>query len=420
MVLFVAVSVPIMKPIFESQKPKKAAQTVADALLRIRVRAMEEQAACGILFERYTEGNAPNVSLRMRLLKSRNAYINPPQVRAKVENIIIQNPLSIENGTPITKINGVTIPDNDDITPVILDWKVSVIKLYRYNSTDKWNGTPLTAGDSDYDEWNKATPNVASVQLGRQGRFYKLRKVKERKVGGTEIIHYTLDPPYNNLIFPENGGDAMEFKVLRSPQSSLAPPVVLPRGTVIDLGYKKINEDGKLSSLGISSAKVFDSAGNLSEDEDEEVYEADEDDKKKKEYGQSFATSTGTGDGIKIFFTPAGSVDKFYIDDTEYKPYGLIYFCIGEWDRRIIDIKTQKNTPTIPKKVTITDTTTSAEDGKNNIETKTNFWVTLHPQTGQVRVTEMAPVVHDTTNPDVKIDIQNARKFAAEHFGISE
>ncbi|MDR3198095.1 MAG: prepilin-type N-terminal cleavage/methylation domain-containing protein, partial [Planctomycetaceae bacterium] len=50
MVLLVAASVPLLKPVFKSQKTKNAAQTVAAALQRTRFRAMEEQASCGIQF----------------------------------------------------------------------------------------------------------------------------------------------------------------------------------------------------------------------------------------------------------------------------------------------------------------------------------------------------------------------------------
>jgi hypothetical protein len=94
--------------------------------------------------------------------------------------------------------------------------------------------------------------------------------------------------------------------------------------------------------------------------------------------------------GQYILFTPNGYIDYF---QTKYEPFygGLIYFCIGEWERGL----------------------NLAEDGKNNIETMTNFWVTLNPKTGQVRITEMAPAANSA-------DVQGARKFAAEHFGISE
>ncbi|MDR0706220.1 MAG: prepilin-type N-terminal cleavage/methylation domain-containing protein [Planctomycetaceae bacterium] len=299
MVLLVAMSVPMLKPMFESQKTKNAAQTVAAALQRVRFKAMEEQAACGIQFDRFTEGDANNVSLRMRLLKSGNAYLNPPDVRARVEN--------------------------------------NVINFYEYDSVSgKWNN-PTTPQDIQ-----KIT-DASSIQFGRQGRFYSK----------TDL---TLDLPFIGLNLPENNdADAMEFKVLQSPRASLSPPVVLPRGTVIDL--------------------AFSSAPSVSNEE---------------RFNNKDPTKTK---GVKIVFTPAGYLDKeFYIDDTRYELYnGLIYFCIGEWERGL----------------------DPADDGKNNIETMTNFWVTLNPKTGQVRITEMAPASNNT-------DVQGARKFAAEHFGISE
>jgi prepilin-type N-terminal cleavage/methylation domain-containing protein len=305
MVLLVAASVPLLKPMFESQKTKNAAQTVAAAIQRVRFKAMEEQAACGILFERFAE-EAPNVSLRMRLLKSGNAYINPPDVRAKVIDSTI------------------TFFERDD-------------------TSGKWSTLmPSFPGENTIKE-------ASSIQFGRQGRFYP------KEEGSLKLTNL------NGFNLPENGGDdAMEFKVLQPPRVSLTPPVVLPRGTVVDLTF----------SAGCTGAEK---TGDYNEN------------KKSFEY-----KNTTIKNGIKIYFTPAGYVDEFYIDDVPHKPYGgLIYLCIGEWERGL----------------------NLAEDGKNNIETMTNFWVTLNPQTGQVRITEMAPNSGD---------VQDARRFAAEHYGIHE
>ncbi|MDR1142016.1 MAG: prepilin-type N-terminal cleavage/methylation domain-containing protein [Planctomycetaceae bacterium] len=390
MVLLVAVSVPLLKPMFDSKKTKNAAEMVAAAFQRVRFKAMEEQTSCGIQFDRFTEkteeGDVSNVSVRMRLIKSGKAYLNPTEVCAKVEVITINNPLkpNPDADEPITEI---PTEDSDNATPGI-QWRVSTIKLYRYNSeTDKW----VSSDDSSTEQtaWNndRKTKEV-KIQFGRQGRFYKLRNVKEKVADNKYKFHYTFDPPFNNLnLHEDNPDEVVEFKVLQPPRSSLSPPVVLPRGTVVDLAF----------SGGYEGTTYHDF---------KKVNTQDEDTQDK---------------GIKLVFTPAGYVDKFYVDETEYKPYsGLTYLCIGEWERQV--------NVTYDKENEEYEFRTLSEDNKNNLETITNFWITLHPQTGQVRITEMAPIKTDTSGDwweHVDADklepvLKEGRTLAAERYGISE
>jgi len=74
MVLLVAVSVPMFKPMLESQKSAGGARTVALALQRARVKAMETQSPHGIMFQRFTEGGENNVSIRLFLVKPPKPY----------------------------------------------------------------------------------------------------------------------------------------------------------------------------------------------------------------------------------------------------------------------------------------------------------------------------------------------------------
>jgi hypothetical protein len=301
----------MLKPMFDSQKTKNAAQTVAAALQRVRFKAMEKQTTYGILFEPF---NGNPVAVQMRLVTMGNNEINNSIFRIK-----------IVSGT---------------------------VYLYKF-TTSGWSNSSsdVTQGDWE-DQWNSKVERGYKIQLGRQGRLFDIDNAKATI---SSSIYPTLAFPYDTLTLPENSSsnDAMEYSIIQPPRTSLTPPVVLPRGTVIDLKY----------SDGYSGARKVDF---------DDI------------------------NGQKILFTPNGYVDYF---DGTYNPFygGLIYFCIGEWERQI-DNTTGK---------------TLAEDNKNNIETITNFWVTLHPKTGQIRITEMAPA----SGPG---DIQGARKFAAEHFGINE
>jgi hypothetical protein len=232
------------------------------------------------------------------------------------------------------------------------DYRLQVIGgtiyLYKYAS-GSWQ-LNNTSGDDAWNEWNQYAKAGYEVQIGRQGKTYKLATID------------TLAAPYGTLTLPygATGGatetDVLEYKIVQPPRSTLSPPVVLPRGTVIDLAY---------------------SAGCIAP-ENPTNYNAN-----KLPFNGSIQN---------ILFTPNGYMD--YNNTGTYDPYygGLIYLCIGEWERGF--------SPSL------------AEDGKSNIETLTNFWVTLNPKTGQVRITEMAPAVGN--------DVQGARKYAVEHYGIGE
>jgi hypothetical protein len=303
---------------FESQKTKNAAQTVAAALQRVRFKAMEEQKTYGIEFQPFE--NNQNVAVQMKLVKMGNNVLNSSDIRIKVIS---------------GNINLCVYDQDSNLLPGDTNY-------YWTNSPN--SSAQQTSLATAITNWNQQVTAGCDVQFGRQGRLYRL------------ATPTTLAAPYHQLTLPENSSSdaALEYKIVQSPRSSLTPPVVLPRGTVIDLAH----------SAGCNALE------NLTNYNHNKLMPI--------QY---------------ILFTPNGYIDYF---DGNYNPYygGLIYLCIGEWERGL----------------------NLAEDGKNNIETMTNFWVTLNPKTGQVRVTEMAPYDSDPT----KLPIENARKFAAEHFGISE
>jgi len=297
MVLLVAVSVPMLKPMLEQQRTKIAAQTVAAALQRVRFKAMEDNTPYGIKFVPYEDssGNTTNISLQMRLVKQGERRNNPEDVRARVQN--------------------------------------GYVTLYRYDTSNNAWSTELNSSDPEYQHLKGQ-----EIQFGRQGRTYKLDTNDGRKLQGV----------YADITLPDGNNpdkDAAEYRLILPPRSVLIPPVVLPRGTVVDLEFSH----GKTGT----------------------------DEKPIKDYTP--------------FFTPNGYVDYVHKEDGLRGQFygGLIYICVGEWDR-------QK-----------TNGVVLAEDGKNNIEVMTNYWVTLNPMTGQVRVTPMGPA-------------DAPKKFAAEHWGLSE
>lgn len=324
MVMLIAVSVPYFKPMLESQRSAGGARAVSLALERARFRAIEEDRTFGIEFMRFNDGNAPNTSLQMRLIKEGTNF-----VRFSNDNFRIK----VINGT---------------------------IHVWEFDNTTKaWTS------NNDYTEWDNHVKGGYSVQLGRQGRFYKLADGNNRQ----------LAAPYGNLTYPATEDNtsplsAVEFNVTQSPRSTLIPPVVLPHGTVIDMqfsGYRNPNEN------------------------------SNSDDTRHHSFS-SFYQSTGPSDrvgSIMVMFSPMGNVDRCYYYDQantfrQIRPHGgLFYFCVGEWDRQC-----DSNGNTL------------AEDGRNNIQTPSNFWVTVNPQNGQVRIAEM----------NASNDVREARKFATQHY----
>ncbi|MDR2116800.1 MAG: prepilin-type N-terminal cleavage/methylation domain-containing protein [Planctomycetaceae bacterium] len=319
-VLLVAASVPMLKPMFESQKTKNAAQTVAAALQRVRFKAMEEQTTYGISFAPFN--NNQNVAVQMRIVKMGNKAINNSNLRVQI-------------------VGG-------------------EVHLYQFNAGN-WTAADQTTWET---EWNSNVESGYKIQLGRQGRLYEIGIAKADLTAVPNPVYPRLAAPYENLNLPENSppNATMEYSIIQPPRSSLSPPVALPRGTVIDLQF----------STGCISTEIPSTPANPEYYNNNKLY---------------FNASIQN-----IMFTPNGYIDYF---NGDYSPFygGLIYFCIGEWERGL----------------------GLAEDGKNNIETMTNFWVTLNPKTGQIRITEMAPHDSDPT----KLPIENARKFAAEHFGVN-
>jgi len=312
MVLLLAVSVPMLRPMLESQKTSNAAQVLAGAFKHARTKAIHEQRGYGIRLIPFE--TAPNTAVQLHLQKSGTAItdvVNPPEVRVKVED-------------------GVIIP-------------------YRFQA-GVWKQTDWTGLNGkvllDFEEGYR-------IQFNRLGRSLKYSE----EDGG-----FKLDSPYDKLNLPEDdlGNDAMEYRISKQEEGvsfGWLPPIVMPRGTIVDLAFSG-GEDDKVVPLTFSP-----------------------------------------GDEVIVMFSPAGYVDQLHVirngEWEEYKVNEALYFCVGDWDRQV-----DANGNTL------------AEDGKSNLAAPATYWVTLHPKTGGVRIAENAPVrATDSTER-----LREARKFAREHY----
>ena len=336
MVTLVAVSIPVFKPMLESQRAAGAARVVAGTLQRVRVKAMQDQRVYGLEFIRFEEGNAPNVSIQMRLQRERTAFVTPEALRV----VVIKGTIHV--CALIDEIDG----SGDPTGKRIWTWDTGNTDVATNRTT-----------------WQANVQGGYQIQLGRQGRIYELASA------------YKLAAPYDQLTLPDmelasgaNEADwAVEAIVTRPPLPAFAPQVVLPRGTVVDLAFS-----GTTSELFAGAAPVA------------------------------------------VMFSPAGYVDGIMSGSNNdvKKTNEMVYFCVGEWERQSLNAQGD----------------TYAEDGLNNLLTTSNYWVTVHPRSGQVRVTQFAAASpadieswRNETDQDQKQQnlenmIPGVREFATEHY----
>lgn len=314
MVMLVAVSIPVFKPMLESQRTAMAARTVAAALQRTRIKAIEEQKTYGLEFVRFTEGNAQNVSLQLRFLRETKPFVTP-----------------------------------EDMRVIVTNGKISVCRLDKSTTPPSW-----TTSGADTATWNNHVEPGSQIRFGRQGRLYELDADSPSQLASP----YGPNGSGTGLTLPDQGGTqwAVEAYVTRDTVATLIPQIVLPRGTVVDLRYSGTSSNATPGAISFSGNKK-----------------------------------------VAVIFSPAG-----YVRGIRNGAGGsgatneTLYFCIGEWDRSGDNYG---------------DTYT--DDSRCNLLTPSNYWVTVNPKNGQVRITEFAVT---TQSPRTNLDdaLKEARQFATE------
>ena len=313
-----AISVPLLKPMLENRRTSSAAQVLAGAFQQARMKSIQDGKSYGVRLIPFETATTTAIQLRFQRGGNLPDFVNPLDVRVRVENGLIV-PYYFSNG----------------------DWQPV-----------NWNA------NDNVKEAQRHFEQGYAVQFNRLGRF--LEYVAE---GNT----FKVLPPYDGLNLPDPAtmNDAMEYRISRQSVSGLAwiPPVVMPRGTIVDLvfsGGESVGFDG--------GAKTQDGLPS------------------------SFAPPSNE---VVVMFSPAGHVDVLYVNEVPRRVNEMLYFCVGEWDRQV-------DTGGIPL----------AEDGKSNLEVPATYWVSLHPKTGGTHVAENAPV----RSIDPPERLREARKFAREHF----
>ena len=334
--LVIAISLPMVKPMLESNKTKSGADVVAGFLAQARNRAIEEGRPVGVTFERI---------------------------------------LDYGDGTTYFPYNGASIlmrqvAEPKPLSGFLKDVRVAVsdtgqIDFCAWNATSGLWDPALGAAEKQY--WNKLVNPGDQIQLDAQGPKYEL---------SSDIFQIVLLP---NLVPPVYTTDQPAlFKVFRKPQPgkvapTMAPPVALPEGIVVDLdssGMGRHVYDAETLTLQRGGTSWFYAR--------DDFCAVDENDRSV----------------VTIMFSPTGEVDRVYYNDKQFGvhpldidsgasgivPSGPIFLCIGIWERAGFWDGGSLSDIYLPNDA----------DKTRNYHDMNNYWVTVFPQTGAVRVNRVA------------------------------
>ena len=202
-VLLLAVSVPILKPMLDSRKTYNAAQVLAGAFQHARMKSIQEGKSYGIKLIPFDTAQTVAVQLLMQKGGTVN-MVNPSDVRVKVEE-------------------GKIVP-------------------YRFDGgTGTWQ--PLDLASFDVQEGDQ-------IQFNLVGRWYEVGGRIDEGFRLVDLENPEVDYGRLNLPDDSESNGAMEYRITRSLERSLAwlPPMVMPRGTVVDLvfsGGETVNFNGE-------------------------------------------------------------------------------------------------------------------------------------------------------------------------------
>lgn len=294
--ILTVISLPMVKPMLDSQQTRSAAQTVSTYLNRAKSRAKLSGRPCGVRFEVWpgTE-STQGATLLMRQVDV------PPEY------------------TGFTGGETVSLELDPDTTSVI-----SGVTAYPFTTTDPFLLQRL------------ADQSLAKIQFNNAGPYYRI-------FSGTTYIRPL---PTCTLTRCRN----IPFKVQLSPKPTMAAPMPLPQGAVVDLRYSGIGDEGDY--WGLNAAPASD---------------------------------------VTVMFSPSGEIDTI----NGVYPTGPIHLLIGRWDQ-IGAVRDETDTESFP----------NYADGRN-------YWVTVNPQSGLISTTEVNPLNLYQNNPD-QAAIKKSREFASQ------
>ena len=210
-----AISIPVVKPMMESQLTKNGANMVATALNRARNRAMANGRSCGIRFE-YWQGT----------------YVNPDEITLDDSDDINTNlyPVRVENDYALYDSGFVCYqPPGASLVLYQVEVPPAYTGLLGMEKVKVNDGKCEFVNDPYIEGKVKRTSN-GRIQFGGSGPFYSFYPTDEGvllKDGET----YAL-PPSRDTEYP--------FKILLDSRRTMAMPVCMPRGTAVDLQFSGV------------------------------------------------------------------------------------------------------------------------------------------------------------------------------------
>lgn len=322
-----AFSIPAFKPLLESQQSSNGADMVSVYLNRARIRAAETGRPCGVLFERFESSKDACVVLRIVEV--------PPPYGGSSGNCRVT--VSIDSN------------DNDYGKLGYYTWTGSSWEEEDNDSnsnTEERYWLKLLSLSSAYNAENSI---VGKIQFNNQGPYYDLLR------SGNSFKVYFGQYPKRTY----GSTNPASFKIIRQPKASLAKPIGLPQGIVVDLNYS-----------GMESTVTNDGL-------------------------DDFRDGNGgpyTNVNPSIVFSPNGDVQSV----CGKAPNNTVYLCVGRWER------TGDNAAYLP------------DDGLRNFQDMSNYWVTVNPKTGYVNVAKSANPQPPPSSVGLKQQLSNSRAFAKQ------
>ena len=339
--LVVAISIPMVKPMLASNKVKSGADVVAGFLAQARNRAIEEGRPVGVTFERvlnYGDGET---------------YFPYNGASVLMRQVAEPKPLS-----GFVKDVRVAVDASGSIS--FCTWNAT---------TGQWDNDNALPPDRQTERkyWVKLVNPGDQIQFDAQGPKYEL---------STNIFQIVLLP---NLVPPVYSVDQPAlFKVFRKPQATkVAPtmtvPVALPEGIVVDLDC---------SGMG------------------NRFYDRSEDNSWSVACDEFCAASSGDSQSVTIMFSPTGEVDRVYYSSLAGSivsdiPTGPIFLNIGIWERA--GFWNESGTAVSNEYLPDNGFHPAYKHIRNYLDMN-NYWVTVFPRTGAVRVNRVAITLDDDGN----------------------
>ncbi|MGI5831685.1 MAG: pilus assembly FimT family protein [Thermoguttaceae bacterium] len=197
-----AMSIPVVKPMMESQLTKNGAGMVATALNRARNRAVVSGRPCGVRFE-YWPGTTYDL-------------------RETHYSVVTEDGSSVYDDTYYTVPGSALVLRQVEVPPVYTGFLGVETVMYL--------GGECKFQDDLYIENALKKTIGGKIQIGGSGPFY-LFNDNSTSLKSSEA--YAL-PPERDTKYP--------FKVLLAPRTTMAMPVYLPRGTAVDLQFSGIGD----------------------------------------------------------------------------------------------------------------------------------------------------------------------------------